>query len=48
MTVARESSFIKPFDDYFSQKLAAEYEKQTGIQGCEPETTHDEPSRFLR
>src|SRR5262249_4698042 len=24
MTVARESSFIKPFDDYFSQKLAAE------------------------
>src|SRR5215467_7127267 len=32
MTVARESSFIKPFDDYFSQKLAAEYEKQTGIK----------------
>src|SRR5437879_1958999 len=25
MTVARESSFIKPFDDYFSQTLAAEY-----------------------
>src|SRR5262249_59935714 len=32
MTVARESSFIKPFDDYFSQTLAAEYEKQTGIK----------------
>ena len=32
MAVARESSFIKPFDDYFSQKLAAEYEKQTGIK----------------
>src|SRR5499433_2851847 len=32
MSVARESSFIKPFDDYFSQKLAVEYEKQTGIK----------------
>src|SRR5438093_10689802 len=32
MTVARESSFIKPFDDFFSQKLAVEYEKQTGIK----------------
>jgi multiple sugar transport system substrate-binding protein len=32
MTVARESSFIKPFDDYFAQKLAAEYEKLTGIK----------------
>src|SRR4029453_16546037 len=32
MAVARESSFIKPFDDFFSQKLAAEYEKQTGIK----------------
>ena len=32
MAVARESSFIKPFDDYFAQKLAAEYEKQTGIK----------------
>jgi len=44
MTVARESSFIKPFDDYFSQKLAAEYEKQTGVQGGELEIAHDEPS----
>src|SRR5262249_38652519 len=32
MTVARESSFIKPFDDYFAQKLAPEYEKLTGIK----------------
>src|SRR5215472_3260388 len=32
MTVARESSFIKPFDDYFSQKLAPEYEKLTGVK----------------
>ena len=31
MTVVRESSFIKPFDDYFAKTLAAEYEKQTGI-----------------
>src|SRR5215469_2893205 len=32
MTVARESSFIKPFDDYFSQKLAPEYEKLSGVK----------------
>src|SRR5438445_1213095 len=31
MTVVRESSFIKPFDDYFAKTLAAEYEKLTGI-----------------
>jgi multiple sugar transport system substrate-binding protein len=32
MTVVRESSFIKPFDDYFTQKLAVEYEKLAGIK----------------
>src|SRR4030095_9780578 len=32
MTVTRESSCIKPFDDYFAQKLTADYEKQTGIK----------------
>src|ERR1051326_8520683 len=32
MTVVRESSFIKPFDDYFAKTLAGEYEKQTGIK----------------
>src|SRR5919204_458822 len=32
MTVVRESSFIKPFDDYFAKTLASEYEKQTGIK----------------
>src|SRR5256886_13702921 len=32
MTVVRESSFIKPFDDYFANTLAAEYEKLTGIK----------------
>jgi multiple sugar transport system substrate-binding protein len=32
MTVVRESSFIKPFDDYFSKTLATEYEKLTGIK----------------
>jgi multiple sugar transport system substrate-binding protein len=32
MTVVRESSFIKPFDDYFSKTLAVEYEKLTGIK----------------
>jgi len=32
MTVVRESSFIKPFDDYFAKTLAAEYEKLTGIK----------------
>ena len=32
MTVVRESSFIKSFDDYFAKTLAAEYEKLTGIR----------------
>src|SRR5262249_59134740 len=32
MTVVRESSFIKPFDDYFAKTLATEYEKLTGIK----------------
>src|ERR1051326_1456265 len=32
MTVVRESSFIKPFDDYFSKTLLPEYEKLTGIK----------------
>jgi multiple sugar transport system substrate-binding protein len=32
MTVVRESSFIKPFDDYMAKTLAAEYEKLTGIK----------------
>jgi multiple sugar transport system substrate-binding protein len=32
MTVVRESSFIKPFDDYFAKTLAVEYEKLTGIK----------------
>ena len=32
MTVVRESSFIKGFDDYFAKTLAPEYEKQTGIK----------------
>ena len=32
MTVVRESSFIKPFDDYFAKTLATEYEKNTGIK----------------
>src|SRR5882762_887023 len=32
MTVARESSFIKPFDDYFAKTLLPEYEKMTGIK----------------
>src|SRR5919204_4047756 len=32
MTVVRESSFIKPFDDYFATTLATEYEKLTGIK----------------
>src|SRR5438552_6049238 len=32
MTVVRESSFIKPFDDYFANPRAAEYEKLTGIK----------------
>ena len=32
MTVVRESSFIKPFDDFFANTLAPEYEKLTGIK----------------
>jgi multiple sugar transport system substrate-binding protein len=32
MSVARESSFIKAFDDYFAKTLAGEYEKATGIK----------------
>ena len=32
MTVMHESSFIKPFDDFFVQTLAPEYEKLTGIK----------------
>ena len=32
MTVVRESSFIKPFDDFFANTLAPDYEKLTGIK----------------
>jgi len=32
MTVVRESSFIKAFDDYFAKTLLMEYEKLTGIK----------------
>ncbi len=32
MTVLHESSFIKPFDDFFVKNLAPAYEKQTGIK----------------
>jgi len=32
MSVVRESSFIKPFDDYFAKTLAGEYEKLTGTK----------------
>ena len=32
MTVVRESSFIKAFDDYFAKTLLVEYEKLTGIK----------------
>jgi multiple sugar transport system substrate-binding protein len=32
MTVVRESSFIKAFDDYFAKTLLPEYEKLTGIK----------------
>src|SRR5262249_16219882 len=32
LAVVRESSFIKPFDDYFAKTLAAEYEKATGVK----------------
>src|SRR4030095_9659017 len=32
MTVVRESSFIKAFDDYFAKTLLPEYEKMTGIK----------------
>ena len=37
MTVVHESSFIKPFDDFFVKVLSPEYEKLTGIKmGYEP------------
>src|SRR5262245_16722269 len=32
MTVVHESSFIKPFDDFFVKTLSPEYEKLTGIK----------------
>src|SRR5437773_12569722 len=32
MTIVRESSFIKAFDDYFAKTLLPEYEKLTGIK----------------
>src|SRR6202171_4600500 len=32
ITILHESSFIKPFDEYVSNVLAAAYEKQTGIK----------------
>ena len=32
MSIVRESSFIKPFDDYFAKTLLPEYEKLTGIK----------------
>src|SRR5258708_7733130 len=32
MTIVRESSFIKAFDDYFAKTLLVEYEKLTGIK----------------
>src|SRR5262245_65119949 len=32
MTMVRDISFIKPFDDYFANTLAPEYEKLTGIK----------------
>ena len=32
MSVVHESSFIKPFDDFFVKQLAPAYEKQTGIK----------------
>ena len=32
MSVVRESSFIKAFDDYFAKTLATDYEKLTGIK----------------
>jgi ABC-type glycerol-3-phosphate transport system substrate-binding protein len=32
MTVVRESSFIKSFDDFIAKTLATEYEKLTGIK----------------
>jgi multiple sugar transport system substrate-binding protein len=32
MTVVRESSFIKPFDDFFAKTLLPEYEKLSGIK----------------
>src|SRR5262245_50639238 len=32
MSVVHESSFSKPFDDFFVKQLAPAYEKQTGIK----------------
>ena len=32
LTIVRESSFIKAFDDYFAKTLLPEYEKLTGIK----------------
>ncbi|MGH7059284.1 MAG: ABC transporter substrate-binding protein, partial [Stellaceae bacterium] len=32
LTVLHESSFIKPFDEYFQNKLAPAYEKETGVK----------------
>ncbi len=32
ITVLHESSFIKPYDEYFQNKLAPAYEKETGVK----------------
>src|SRR5262249_58316234 len=32
MTVMHESSFIKPFDDFFVKTLSPEYEKLSGVK----------------
>ena len=32
LTVLHESSFIKPYDEYFQNKLASAYEKETGVK----------------
>ena len=32
LTVLHESSFIKPYDEYFQNKLAPAYEKETGVK----------------
>src|SRR5271169_1736321 len=32
LTILHESSFIKPFDEYFQNKLAPAYEKETGVK----------------